>query len=126
MNTIPPDAFALSARDTIMPVVPMFHANTWGLAFSAPMVGAKLVLPGPALDGESLHDLIEAEGVTFSAGVPTVWQGFVDHLRKSGIKRTALKRVVIGGSACPEALMKDRKSTRLNSSHYCATRMPSS
>src|SRR3546814_17421418 len=66
-----------------------------------------LVLPGPALDGESLHDLIEAEGVTFSAGVPTVWQGFVDHLRKSGIKRTALKRVVIGGSACPEALMKD-------------------
>jgi fatty-acyl-CoA synthase len=105
MNTITPDAFALSAQDVIMPVVPMFHANTWGLAFSAPAVGAKLVLPGPRLDGQSLHELIEGEGVTFSAGVPTVWQGYVDYLRQHGITRSSLQRVVIGGSACSAALM---------------------
>ena len=105
MNTIAPDGFALSARDVILPVVPMFHANTWGLAFSGPAVGAKMVMPGPQLDGKSLHDLIEGEGVTFAAGVPTVWQGYIEHLRDQGIARTALQRVVIGGSACPEALI---------------------
>ncbi len=105
LNTIVPDAFSLSARDVIMPVVPMYHANTWGLAFSAPAVGAKLVLPGPKLDGESLHNLIEREGVTFSAGVPTVWQGFIDYLRANGIVESSLRRVVIGGSACPESIM---------------------
>jgi acyl-CoA synthetase (AMP-forming)/AMP-acid ligase II len=102
--TVAPDGFGLSANDVIMPVVPMFHANSWGLAFSAPYVGAKLVLPGPLLDGASLHHLIEEEGVTFSAGVPTVWQGYVDHLRSLGISRTSLQRVVIGGSACPTSL----------------------
>ncbi len=75
MNTIAPDGFGLSALDVILPVVPMYHANTWGLAFSGPAVGAKLVMPGPQLDGGSLHSLIEAEAVTFAAGVPTVWQG---------------------------------------------------
>jgi fatty-acyl-CoA synthase len=107
MNTIMPDAFALSVRDTIMPVVPMFHANTWGLAFSAPMVGARLVLPGAALDGRSLHELIEGEGVTFSAGVPTVWQNYVEHLRATGARTSSLRRVVIGGAACPETLKQD-------------------
>lgn len=105
MNTIAPDAFALSARDVIMPVVPMYHANTWGLAFSGPAVGAKLVMPGPQLDGGSLHALIEAEGVTFAAGVPTVWQGYVDFLRERGIARTSMQRVVVGGSACSAALI---------------------
>jgi len=105
LNTSLPDAFALSSRDVIMPVVPMYHANTWGLAFSAVMVGAKLVLPGPLLDGAALHELIEGEGVTFSAGVPTVWQSYVDYLRAIGVARSGLKRVVIGGSACPVALM---------------------
>lgn len=110
MNTIMPDAFALSVRDTIMPVVPMFHANTWGLAFSAPLVGARLVLPGAALDGRSLHELIEEEGVTFSAGVPTVWQNYVDYLRSSDVKSSSLRRVVIGGAACSEALKQDMEA----------------
>ncbi|MEA3065543.1 MAG: 3-(methylthio)propionyl---CoA ligase, partial [Sphingomonadales bacterium] len=105
LHTIAPDAFALSCLDVILPVVPMFHANTWGLAFSAPFVGSKLVLPGPMLDGRSLHELIESEGVTFSAGVPTVWQGYVDHLAAEGVTSTSLRRVVVGGSACPEILM---------------------
>lgn len=117
LNTIVPDAFALSARDVIMPVVPMFHANTWGLAFSGPAVGAKLVLPGPMLDGRSLHALIEGEGVTFSAGVPTVWQGYVDHLRDLGIARSGLRRAVIGGSACPESLMRDMEALGIEVLH---------
>ena len=76
-----PDAMAASARDAILPVVPMFHVNAWGIPFAAPMVGAKLVLPGPQLDGKSLYELFEAEGVTFAAGVPTVWLGLLGHLR---------------------------------------------
>ncbi|MDP3519720.1 MAG: AMP-binding protein, partial [Hydrogenophaga sp.] len=72
-----PDALNLSARDAVLPVVPMFHVNAWGLPYSACMVGAKLVFPGPGLDGKSLHDLFESEGVTVSAGVPTVWQGLL-------------------------------------------------
>jgi fatty-acyl-CoA synthase len=107
LQTIAPDAFCLSSRDVVMPVVPMYHANSWGLAFSAPAVGAKLVLPGSRLDGPSLLELIEGEGVTFSAGVPTVWRGLLDHCRAKGITKLALRRVVVGGSACPEALMAD-------------------
>ncbi|MGE4430323.1 MAG: long-chain fatty acid--CoA ligase [Sphingobium sp.] len=117
MNTIMPDAFNLSCRDIIMPVVPMYHANTWGLAFSGVMTGAKLVLPGPLLDGASLHQLIAEEGVTFSAGVPTVWQAYVDHLRTRGITRSELKRVVIGGSACPETLMDDMQALGIEVLH---------
>ncbi|CAN5202711.1 N/A [soil metagenome] len=117
MNTIMPDAFALSSREVIMPVVPMFHANTWGLAFSAPMVGAKLVLPGAALDGRSLHELIESEGVTFSAGVPTVWQGYIDHLRVEGVQRSSLRRVVIGGAACPASVMADMEALGIEVLH---------
>lgn len=96
----------LSAADVVMPIVPMFHANAWGLAFSAPAVGAKLVMPGARLDGESLHGLIEQEGVTFSAGVPTVWQGLLQHLGTTGKRLESLKRVLIAGSACPESIIR--------------------
>ena len=105
MNAIAPDVHALSALDVVLAAVPMFHANAWGLPFSTLMVGARIVFPGNRLDGGSLHELIEGEGVTFSAAVPTVWQGYVDHLRANAISRTSLQRVVIGGSACPESLM---------------------
>jgi fatty-acyl-CoA synthase len=100
------DVLGIGGRDTILPIVPMFHANAWGIAFSAPAVGAKLVMPGPRLDGASVHELIEAEGVTFSAAVPTVWQMLLAHLRQTGGKLTAMKRVAIGGSAVPEAIVR--------------------
>ncbi len=102
------DALALSARDVVMPVVPMFHVNAWGLSYSAPMVGAKLVLPGPKMgDGETLQNLIETEQVTFSAGVPTVWMALLDFLRRSGKRINSLQRVIIGGSACPWSVMEE-------------------
>jgi 3-(methylthio)propionyl---CoA ligase len=101
-----PDSLNCSARDTILPVVPMFHVNAWGLPYIACMVGAKLVFPGPALDGKSLHDLFEAEGVTVSAGVPTVWQGLLGHVEAKDLKFSTMRRTVIGGSACPPAMMK--------------------
>jgi 3-(methylthio)propionyl---CoA ligase len=100
-----PDTFALSARDVILPGVPMFHVNAWGLPYAAMLVGAKLVLPGAALDGKSLYELIEAEGVTFSAGVPTLWLGLLRHMEETGARLSSLKRVVIGGSACPPAMI---------------------
>jgi fatty-acyl-CoA synthase len=99
-----PDMLNLSARDVVMPVVPMFHANGWSLAFSAPMQGAAMVMPGSRLDGASLHELMEAEGVTMSAGVPTVWLGLLQHLEATGGRLSTLKRLVIGGSACPRAM----------------------
>ncbi|MGX9966467.1 long-chain-fatty-acid--CoA ligase [Roseomonas sp. F4] len=99
-----PDMMGLSAMDRVMPVVPMFHANGWCLPFVAPLTGAGLVLPGPKLDGASLHALMEAEGVTFTAAVPTVWLGLLQHMEATGAELTTLKRVVIGGSACPRAL----------------------
>ncbi|HEX7943081.1 MAG TPA: long-chain-fatty-acid--CoA ligase [Phenylobacterium sp.] len=100
------DVMNLSATDTVLPIVPMFHANAWGLAFSCPAAGAKLVMPGAKLDGASVHELLETEGVTFSAAVPTVWQGLLAHLRDTGGKLSTLKRVVIGGSAVPEAIVR--------------------
>ncbi len=100
------DVMGLSAADVILPIVPMFHANAWGVAFAAPAVGAKMVMPGSKLDGASVHELLETEGVTFSAAVPTVWQGLLQHLDATGAKLTTLKRVVIGGSACPEVLLR--------------------
>ncbi len=100
-----PDAMAASARDSILPVVPMFHVNAWGIPFAAPMVGAKLVLPGPQLDGKSLFELFEAEGVTFAAGVPTVWLGLLGHLEANKLRFSSLNRTVIGGSACPPAMI---------------------
>ncbi|SFU77986.1 3-(methylthio)propionyl-CoA ligase [Pseudoduganella namucuonensis] len=103
--SVAPDMLNLSARDCVMPVVPMFHVNAWGLPYSAALVGAKLVLPGPALDGASLHELFEREGVTFSAGVPTIWLGLLNHVRGNGLRFSTFARTVIGGSACPPALM---------------------
>jgi len=104
--TMGSDVLGIRATDTVLPVVPMFHANAWGLAFSAPAVGAKLVMPGQKLDGASVHELLETEGVTFSAAVPTVWQMLLQHLRATNGKLTTLKRVVIGGSAVPESIVR--------------------
>ena len=104
--TLSGDLLGIGARDVVLPIVPMFHANAWGLSFSAPAVGAKLVMPGGKLDGASVHELLEAEGVTFSAAVPTVWQMLLNHLRESGGRLTTLKRVVIGGAAVPEAIVR--------------------
>ncbi|MFO0990697.1 MAG: long-chain-fatty-acid--CoA ligase [Hyphomicrobiales bacterium] len=107
MMAVAPDALALSSRDTVMPVVPMFHANSWSLAFSAPMVGAKLVMPGPKLDGQSLYELLDTEQVTMSAAVPTIWLMLLTHLEQNPqLKLPHLERVAIGGSSCPEALMR--------------------
>jgi acyl-CoA synthetase (AMP-forming)/AMP-acid ligase II len=100
-----PNALNVSARDVVLPVVPMFHVNAWGLPYSVPLSGARLVFPGPALDGRSLYDLFEGEGVTFSAGVPTVWLGLVNHVIEHGLAFSTFRRTVIGGSACPPALM---------------------
>lgn len=99
-----PDYMGLSARTVVMPVVPLFHANSWSLAFSAPMTGAKLVMPGMKLDGASLLKLLNGEGVTLTAAVPTVWLGLLQHLEATGGRLDTLKRVVIGGSACPRAM----------------------
>jgi len=100
-----PDAMGLSARDTVLPVVPMFHVNAWGLPYTTALTGARLVLPGPALDGKSVHDLIESEQVSFAGGVPTVWQSLLAHVRGHGLGFSSLKRTVIGGSACPPAMI---------------------
>ena len=107
MVSIGGDALALSSRETIMPVVPMFHANAWSLVFSAPMSGAKLVLPGARMDGEAIYELLDTEKVTFTAAVPTIWLMLLHHLEKNpALKLPHLERVVIGGAACPEAMMK--------------------
>ena len=100
-----PDVMCISARDAILPVVPMFHVNAWGIPYSAAMVGAKLVFPGAALDGKSVYELIENEGVTFAAGVPTVWQMLLTHMKPGNLKFSTLQRTVIGGSACPPAMI---------------------
>jgi fatty-acyl-CoA synthase len=103
---IMPDAMNLSARDVVLPVVPMFHVNAWGLPYSVPLTGAKMVFPGAALDGKSLHQLFEQEQVTFSAGVPTVWLGLLTYVGQNNLAFSSFKRTVIGGSACPPAMMK--------------------
>jgi fatty-acyl-CoA synthase len=101
-----PDAMGCSARDAILPVVPMFHVNAWGLPYIAPLTGAKLVFPGPALDGKSIYELLESERVTYSAGVPTVWQGLLAYVGANGLKFSTFRRTVIGGSACPPAMIR--------------------
>lgn len=103
---VQPDVMGLSGRDVILPVVPMYHANAWGVTFSAPAVGAKLVLPGAKLDGASLYELMEGEAVTVSCGVPTVWANLLQHLDSSGGRLTTLKRVMVGGAACPEGVIR--------------------
>jgi acyl-CoA synthetase (AMP-forming)/AMP-acid ligase II len=101
-----PDAMGLSARDSVLPVVPMFHVNAWGIPHAAPLTGAKLVFPGRHLDGKSLFELMESECVTFSNGVPTVWLGLLNYMKEAGVRFSSLRRIGIGGSACPPAMLR--------------------
>jgi fatty-acyl-CoA synthase len=101
-----PDSFGLAARDVVLPVVPMFHVNAWGLPYSAALTGAKLVFPGAQLDGKSVYELFEAEGVTISAGVPTVWLGVLNYMKENKLRFSTLNRTLIGGSACPPAMLR--------------------
>ena len=103
------DVLGMSATDTVLPVVPMFHANAWGTAFACPAVGAKMVMPGSKMDGASIHELLETEEVTFSAAVPTVWQMLLAELDAKGASLPHLGKVVIGGSACPESIIRGFK-----------------
>jgi fatty-acyl-CoA synthase len=100
------DVKGLTSRDVALPIVPMFHANTWSINFSAAISGASLVLPGPKLDGASIYELLDRYKVTCSAGVPTVWLMLLQHLAATGNKLPYLKKIVIGGSACPRAMTK--------------------
>lgn len=106
-----PDVMCLSAKDCVLPVVPMFHVNAWGIPYTAAATGCKLVFPGPALDGKSVYELLENEKVTFAAGVPTVWQMLLGHLQQNGLRFSTLQRTVIGGSACPPAMISLFKDT---------------
>jgi 3-(methylthio)propionyl---CoA ligase len=111
------DVIGICSRDTVLPVVPMFHVNAWGLPYLMPMVGSKIVFPGAQLDGKSIYDLFEQEQVTFSAGVPTVWQMLLAHMEAGGLKFSSMKRTVIGGSACPPAMLdtfRDRYGVTVN------------
>jgi fatty-acyl-CoA synthase len=102
------DGFGCSRRDTILVVVPMFHANAWGLAYAGPTVGTRMVFPGPKMgDGPTLAALIAEEGVTLASGVPTVWQLLLNHAREAGIRLSPLRRISVGGSACPLAIMEE-------------------
>ena len=100
-----PDAMGVSSRDVILPVVPMFHANCWGLALTSPMVGAAMVMPGAKLDGASIYELLDRERITFTAAVPTVWLMLLQYLEEHNLKLPHLRKVVIGGSACPRAMI---------------------
>jgi fatty-acyl-CoA synthase len=99
------DAMGVGNNDTVLPVVPMFHANAWALAFAGPMVGAKLVMPGAKLDGPSIYELLDTEKVTMTAAVPTVWLMLLQELEKTGKMLPHLRRVLIGGSACPPSMI---------------------
>ena len=112
MAAVQPDMLNLASRDRLMPVVPLFHANGWSTAFSGPMVGATMVMPGPGMDGQSIYDLLTTERVTITAAVPTVWLMLLQHLEKTeGAALPDLTRVVIGGSACPRAIAKAFQDT---------------
>jgi fatty-acyl-CoA synthase len=100
-----PDTMSVSAMDTVMPVVPMFHVNAWGLPYAAALAGASLVLPGHQIDAASLHALMEGEGVNVSAGVPTVWMALLEHLRTGAARLKSLQRIIVGGAACPAAII---------------------
>ena len=100
-----PNGFGLSNNETILPVVPMFHVNAWGLPYAATMCGAKIVMPGPRMDGESIYELMENESVTFSAGVPTIWMMLLSYMKENNQKFSSMKRTVIGGAAVPRAMI---------------------
>ncbi len=104
--TMSKDAMGMGAADVVMPVVPMFHANAWGLAFSCPATGANLVMPGAAMDGASIYELLDKEKVTLTAAVPTVWLGLLAHLQANKLKLPYLRKVLIGGSAIPERILR--------------------
>ena len=104
LSATQPDAFGLSSRDIVMPVVPLFHANGWSIAFSAPLAGAGMVMPGMKLDGASVYEMLTAYKVSCTAAVPTIWLMLLQYLETNGGKLPDLKRVVIGGSACPRIL----------------------
>ncbi|MFM0304251.1 3-(methylthio)propionyl-CoA ligase [Paraburkholderia sediminicola] len=112
-----PDAFNLSANDAIAPVVPMFHVNAWGLPFSAALTGAKLVMPGPKLDADSLFELFEQERVTFTAGVPTIWLGLADYMRRTGKRTEVPMRAVVGGAACSPQLATSLRNCGITAIH---------
>src|SRR6202012_2075188 len=119
LRALQADSIALTGRDVLLVGVPMFHANAWGLPFAAPAVGAKLVLPGRHTDGASLAALMREEAVTIAAGIETVWVGVLDHLDAVGGELPALKRVLIGGANCPDALirrMEQRLGARVQTS----------
>ncbi|TAK77674.1 MAG: fatty-acid--CoA ligase, partial [Aquabacterium sp.] len=101
-----PDAMNVGSADVVLPVVPMFHVNAWGLPYSTALVGCKLVLPGPHLDGKSLYELFETERVTFSAGVPTIWLGLLTYVKQNNLKFSTFKSTVIGGAACPPSMIR--------------------
>jgi 3-(methylthio)propionyl---CoA ligase len=101
-----PDAMGFSSSDSVLPVVPMFHVNAWGIPHAAPLSGTRIVFPGKDLDGKSLYELMEAERVTCTAGVPTVWLGLLNYMKQAGVRLTSLNRMVIGGSACPPAMLR--------------------
>ena len=105
------DVIGICSRDTVLPVVPMFHVNAWGLPYLMPMVGSKIVFPGAGMDGKSIYELLEQEKVTFSAGVPTVWQMLLSHMETNNLKLSTMKRTVIGGSACPPAMLDTFRDT---------------
>src|SRR5918994_6262841 len=105
LTIIMPDVMGLNSRDTVLPAVPMFHVNAWGLPYACPLVGARMVVPGPRLDGASLYLQFERERVTFASGVPTVWFGLLDHLRETGRRLISFERVVIGGAAAPPSMI---------------------
>ena len=105
MISVPADAMGVCSRDIIMPVVPMFHANCWGLALTSPMIGAAMVMPGAKLDGPSIYELLDTYRISFTAAVPTVWLMLLQHLEANNLKLPYLKNVVIGGSACPRAMI---------------------
>ncbi|MEG3143144.1 long-chain-fatty-acid--CoA ligase [Sphingomonas sp. RT2P30] len=107
MSVNQPNGLAIAAKDVVLPVVPMFHANAWALAFVAPMAGAELVLPGRQLDGASLVELINARGVTIAVGVPTVWEGLLSCLRETGKRVPSLRRIVVGGSAVSAGIVQE-------------------
>jgi len=101
-----PDVLGLSGHDAIMPIVPMFHANAWGIPYSAVMVGAKMILPGPKMgDGETLQNLMEEESVTIASGVPTIWLGLLTYLKESGKRIDSVQRLSVGGAACPLSII---------------------
>ncbi|WP_395771510.1 long-chain-fatty-acid--CoA ligase [Arenimonas sp.] len=105
MSGCMPGVIGISALDTVLPVVPMFHINAWCIPYATPIVGARLVLPGPRLDGPSLYELMETERVTISAGVPTIWMALMQHVEQHKLKFSSMRRTAVGGSAMPQALI---------------------